>query len=180
MTDKYADDRKDPPHPACPGVRLLFDGAVLKLRVPGAPGKDKNDWVYSYAAVSGRKNDSGKFTYDVDRQKLKNIGPIPEGAYWVDPSEIWENAWYKSGSYASWGNFRVIIHPYPKTETWGRGGMFIHGGDVPGSAGCVDLTSLIDKFIGRLREYTGGFRACHVPMKVIYPNKPDGGGSGDP
>lgn len=174
--DKYAADRKDPPHPACPGVRLLFDGAHIKLRFPG----EKGDLVASSPAVSGKKNDKGVFTYDVDRQKQKNTGPTPEGNYWVDPSEIWENAWYKSGSTASWGNFRVIIHPYPKTETWGRGGMFIHGGDTPGSIGCIDLTKYIDDFIERLRKVTGGFRACHVPLKVIYPNKPDGGGSGDP
>ena len=27
------------------------------------------------------------------------------------------------------------------TDTFGRGGFSIHGGDVPGSAGCIDLTS---------------------------------------
>ena len=38
-----------------------------------------------------------------------------------------------------WGHFRVPLHPAKNTKTFGRGGFFIHGGEYPGSAGCVDV-----------------------------------------
>ena len=38
----------------------------------------------------------------------------------------------------AWGNYRITIHPFTTTETYGRGGFFIHGGDQLGSAGCID------------------------------------------
>ena len=52
-----------------------------------------------------------------------------------------------SGDYAAaWGSHRITIHPFDSTHTFGRGGFFIHGGTMPGSAGCIDLTSGMPRF----------------------------------
>ena len=45
-----------------------------------------------------------------------------------------------------WGNLRVNLEPAPETETYGRTSMYIHGGDVPGSAGCIDLVEYAEDF----------------------------------
>jgi hypothetical protein len=73
-----------------------------------------------FPAVSGRSN-AGKFDYSLDRQKIPNQGPIPAGEYWIQPSELQENAWYRlRNPRASWGDYWITIHPYPNTETYKR------------------------------------------------------------
>ncbi|MCI0590138.1 MAG: DUF2778 domain-containing protein [Gammaproteobacteria bacterium] len=127
--------------------------------------------TYIYSAVSGRPQ-NGKFDYSGEAQRQVRRGPIPEGTYWIKPDEMWENAWYKSGSRDSWGNYRITIHPFLTTETFGRGGFFIHGGAVPGSAGCIDLTSDMDRFVSDLRRELGGRETCQIHLFVVYPSPP--------
>jgi len=162
MSDKYASERGDPGVPVCQQapVRLSFDGVLLK----GSGGK----LAMMYPAVSGKPNEKGQFVYTIDRQKEAKKGPIPEGEYWIQPSQIWDNAWYKNGSRAGWGEHRLTIHPYPKTETYGRGGFFIHGGHVPGSAGCIDLTSHIVGFIQAMEKELSGRPECFLSLTVNY------------
>ena len=38
------------------------------------------------------------------------------------------------------------MNPDADTETFGRDNFSIHGGLLPGSAGCIDLTSEMDDF----------------------------------
>ena len=38
-----------------------------------------------------------------------------------------------------WGLYRVPLTPSSKTNTFGRKDFYIHGGDKPGSAGCIDI-----------------------------------------
>tara|TARA_B100000287_G_C20171501_1_gene598427 strand:- start:25 stop:234 length:210 start_codon:yes stop_codon:yes gene_type:complete len=38
-----------------------------------------------------------------------------------------------------WGLYRVLLHPDPTPNTFGRKDFYIHRGDKPGSAGCIDL-----------------------------------------
>lgn len=38
-----------------------------------------------------------------------------------------------------WGDWRVPLIPQKGTKTYGRSGFFLHGGSIPGSAGCVDF-----------------------------------------
>lgn len=162
MSDKYASERGDPAVPTCQqsAIRLTFDGTYLK----GSGSKS----VLLYPAVSGKRNDQGLFLYSVERQKEAKKGPIPEGEYWIQPSQIWDNAWYKKGPWDAWGEHRLTIHPYPKTETYGRGGFFIHGGKTPGSSGCIDLTSHIVAFIQNLEKELSGRPACFLSLTVNY------------
>jgi hypothetical protein len=87
--------------------------------------------------------------------------------YWMNPDELWTNSWYKRGSEASWGKYRITIHPFSTTETHKRGGFFIHGGKVLGSVGCIDLTSHIEEFVSNLRG-EGAMRKCQIHLTVIY------------
>lgn len=50
------------------------------------------------------------------------------------------------GSLYSWGASRVWLEPSMQNDTKGRSGFTVHGGWVPGSAGCIDLTSQISDF----------------------------------
>jgi len=76
-------------------------------------------------------------------QGLHFQGPLPKGTYWIDPSEIscvtGFRKWLRNLT-GDWGNCRVVLHPFPSTNTYDRGreGFFLHGGVTPGSAGCLD------------------------------------------
>lgn len=171
----YASERYKPTLPSCGAstVSLSFDGEYLwmhGLRFLETPRSCAvlNGKPLRYSAVSG-KPVKGKFLYSVQRQMQKSEGPIPEGRFWITPSELWEAnlIHWVVGMTGGWGEFRISIHPYPTTKTYERGGFFIHGGDEPGSAGCIDLTSNIERFIQNLR---GGVKEtkCHIPLTVDY------------
>ena len=158
-TDRYVKERNNPTLIHCGSLRLTFDKSNLKM----VGGRKE----YNYPAVSGKRDGGGVFNYSVADQKAINMGPIPEGNYWVNPSELWKNTWYKRASTEGWGNYRITIHPFVTTKTYGRGGFFIHGGTRTGSIGCIDLTSHMDKFAHDLiRE--AGTRECHVLLTVDY------------
>ena len=46
----------------------------------------------------------------------------------------------------AWGNYRIFIHPKSGTQTFGRSRMYIHGGQIAGSHGCIDLGEYMDQF----------------------------------
>ena len=50
------------------------------------------------------------------------------------------------------GASRVWLEPSKETNTYGRDGFSIHGGLLPGSAGCIDLTWQIDIFTHWLKS----------------------------
>ena len=161
----YSAERYDPKLSMCGNkavVTLHFNGTTLTMLSSGK--------MFSYPAVSGRPGAAGGFDYSVDNQKQKNKGPIPEGTYWIRPDELQENSWSRVFNPTSaWGNFWISIHPFTTTETYGRGGFFIHGGDVPGSAGCVDLTSHMDQFVKDLKAELAGVATCQIHLTVEYP-----------
>jgi type VI secretion system (T6SS) effector TldE1-like protein len=159
LSNPYAAERYDPTLAQCSSLTLHFNGKTLTLK----GGKT----VHAYNAVSGRAKKGG-FDYSVAAQKQKNSGPIPAGTYWIRPDEFWENAWYKAGPTAGWGNYRITIHPFKTTTTYERGGFFIHGGAVPGSAGCIDLASDMDKFYKDLKEEVGSQETCQIHLFVKY------------
>jgi hypothetical protein len=156
----YSGERYNPTIGHCSTLTLHFNGHRLVTR-----GGSKE---YIYSAVSGKPT-NGRFDYSKEAQMQKNKGPIPEGTYWIRPDELWENAWYKAGSTESWGNYRITIHPFTTTETYKRGGFFIHGGSVPGSIGCVDLTNEIDQFVKDLKTELRGKETCQIHLFVEYP-----------
>jgi len=132
------------------------------------------DGPVTFLAVSGKPDPRGRFDYSAARQAMKNKGPIPEGRYWINPSEMWERDFLRwlvlpESHEQAWGTYRITIHPFPSTRTFGRGGFFIHGGSVAGSAGCIDLTSHMPRFARMLRDGAGERRDCHIELEVDYP-----------
>ena len=162
-SDRYAAERYNPNLAHCRDLSLSFNGERLRMW-----GGETDYW---YPAVSGVPDGTGQFDYSIERQKQRNRGPIPQGVYWIRPDELWENAWYKRASVAAWGNYRITIHPFVTTETYGRGGFFIHGGSVPGSIGCIDLTSKMNEFAQNLTRESG-LRRCQLHLHVSYPSAP--------
>ena len=166
MTDKnkYVGERTNPKYPVCARsqkLQLVFNGEILFSR-SGVGG-------IVFNAVSGRPNEKGSFDYSIERQKISGVGAIPEGEYWIQPSELQENAWYRvRNPRFAWGEYWITIHPYPTTQTYGRGGFFIHGGDTPGSAGCIDLTNKMNDFVTALKKVLARTDNCFVPLTVKY------------
>ena len=142
------------------GMELVFDGAQLRVIGTGA---------MSFPAVSGRPGPGGTFDYRPERQREESVGPIPAGEYWIDPRQMKDmalNNLFSSGSARSWGSHRITIHPFDDTHTFGRGGFFIHGGTIPGSAGCIDLTTEMWRFAVLVSAVPIGQK---VKLRVAYP-----------
>lgn len=145
----YESERGDPATDQCSvnqagkdlKLSLLFDGYYLKLTIG-------NSVDSAWFARSGRI-DNGNFLYDLERQKLKDTGPIPAGEYWILPKQLTQPMVASD----SWGRYRITIHQRPTTDAFGRGGFFIHGGSTFGSAGCVDLAKGMDLFINKVAEF---------------------------
>lgn len=169
----YAAARYDPTLPHCGnGVHLEFNGANLFM----VAIIDNFTFVGTYRAVSGMPDGKGNFDYSLKRQVMKDEGPIPEGKYWIDPSEFEEVAMRRR---ASFGNHSIKIHPFDNTNTFGslgrsrrfyieRGGFYIHGGKKPGSIGCIDLTGEMDRFYQDLMQAVKQNPKCHIQLMVKY------------
>ena len=161
MPNRYAAERGIPTAPACrkSSLQLRFNGRFLSLRTPQ---------VRSYAAVSGRPTASGLFDNSQARQHESREGPIPAGRYWIQPSQMWTNHWYNLAPRAAWGNHRITIHVFPGTDTYGRGGFFIHGGTHAGSAGCINLHGGMEDLFRTLKATTAKSPDCYIPLTVEY------------
>lgn len=162
--DKYSSERFNPNIQHCGGIKLSFDGTTLTF--------ENGTIVKKYTAVSGRMNqDAGTFDYSQATQKIPKFGPIPEGTYWINPAEFHDMR-FKRGSMSAWGKYRITIHPFTTTDTFSRGGFFIHGGTVPGSAGCVDLVNSIGTFYDDMQTALKGLpdNNCQIHLVVKYNN----------
>jgi hypothetical protein len=143
----------DPCHEA---NQLGFDGRTVTLH-----DRDGN-LLGAYPATSGR--------FGVTDPRVPDKGPIPEGEYLLSPMEINEvhglPYWARRIWSGDWGNFRVNVTPMPGTETHGRSGFFVHGGDTPGSAGCIDVGNQDTVLFPQLRKLEGPVR-----LRVEYPRQ---------
>ena len=145
---------------------LEFDGQNVVWLQNGQP-------VKYYPARSGKPDHQTAADTDIP-----NAGPIPEGRYILpvnsgehhEPGE-WRtfdefisntNLWKRNPD--AWGYSRIPIQPLPDTNTFGRHSMYVHGGTVPGSAGCIDLTGRMEDFYNDWLKYNG-----NLPLKVKYP-----------
>mgnify|MGYP007026488377 CR=1 FL=1 len=109
--------------------------------------------IKEWDAVSGELDYNGQtnplFEHVFDK------GPIPQGWWNVDPG----NAYSIESSegiidYLKWkfirkvpfGEAYINIYPSADNPTNRREGFSIHGGEDPGSIGCIDLTSGMNNF----------------------------------
>jgi len=93
---------------------------------------------YQLPATSGRGNcqDEPKCT------RKEDSGPIPQGDYTIDSSELSNPGFLgdlRRNFLGDWGDWRVPIHPSSGTQTFGRSDFLLHGGRKPGSKGCIDV-----------------------------------------
>ena len=186
---KYDSERGFPKAARCTGVSALtFDGKVLILhtakyqalsfQAASGPALDNNFAIIALQAAkaalpaSFQRVGDRVFDYGRERQKMPDAGPIPEGMYWINPGELEQNFWEQGGLFhdpdwhrrrSSWGDAWITIHPYPFTETYERGGFFIHGGADLGSIGCIDLATQMNSFVAALKENLG---EAWVPRSV--------------
>lgn len=125
-----------------PGQYAVFDGKTLAVYNAG-------EKVAEFAGVSGKPGyQSSQY------QNKKDTGPIPAGTYVARKKDFQNRDDYGPikkytswpGGEHGWGKHRVWLEPSKETDTYGRGGFSIHGGEEPGSAGCIDLTSEMPAF----------------------------------
>lgn len=67
-----------------PDTYFKFDGQNMTL----VENKDGQVKEHALSAVSGRPNRDGTFSYNEQRQRIKNVGPIPEGQHTIDLNSI--------------------------------------------------------------------------------------------
>ncbi len=138
--------------------RIFFDGSQIELY------DDSGKEVLRCKATSGKP---GMFPGDMWRPWE---GPIPQGNYSLDPQEFSEATGLRHlvrdrfGLW-DWGKWRVPLHPLADTNTYGRGGFFMHGGRRPGSAGCIDVGSCDQKIFDAIGHHIGA-----VDVQVRYVN----------
>ncbi len=141
-------------------ITLKFDGERIHVIENGKE-------IASYPAASGRPGKDGAFDYSIYRQQIKNVGPIPEGSYLIDSdnTQKWADLSFSQktaailnlgqfpGGTIAWGSERVDIIPLNTTNVYNRFGFTIHGGAIPGSAGCIDLTTYDKAFFSLIRNH---------------------------
>lgn len=161
MPNRYSAERGIPTVPGCrkSNIQLRFNGRFLTMVGPQAR---------AYVAVSGSPTDTGGFDYSPARQRENGKVPIPPGQYWIRPSRMGTNHWYNLASRAAWGNLRITIHVMPGTNTFGRGGFFVHGGTHAGSAGCINLRGRMEDFVRDLQAATAKCPDCYIRLTVGY------------
>lgn len=146
-----------------PQCSLTFNGQDLNMY---RRGQLQN----SIPAMSGKPEYQG-----IDYQKLSNAGPTPEGIYWLEQdnreqssgNHFWnrgKDSWMRRPN--AWGYSRVPLQPDSMTNTYGRTGMYIHGGNEWGSAGCIDTR----EYMPQVDNFLDGCQQS-VPLTVKY-NQP--------
>ena len=165
LSRKYESERYEAALDDAP-FQLVFTGDHLTKRGSGAEttwaavsGKTGPAYGGAYGGAGFGGYEQLEFDYSVDAQRAHDKGPIPEGIYWLDPTELhdmrfWHHAPNPAYPFESsgWGKHRITIHPHISTQTYGRGGFFIHGGDSPGSIGCIDLWDHMEDFVPVLED----------------------------
>jgi hypothetical protein len=71
-------------------------------------------------------------------------------------------------SRVAWGSARGSLRPLKGTNTFGRGSMYLHGGSLPGSIGCIDLVTGIKDFAGYWTEWSRSSGKKEIKLKVDY------------
>lgn len=132
----------------------MFDLRFLYLKSQN--GRIKRKWK----ATSGRPGSTPEDQHKAD------FGPLPEGEYTVEfdktidytkSKSLWDKLKWILKS-PSWGFVNTPLLPSKDNEMYGRGHLYIHGGNTPGSNGCIDLTDKNEDFHVLLRLYHRNFR----------------------
>lgn len=185
-----------------PNASLLFNGEELQWMINGKPVKSWkaiSGITWKNTPITQWVDTLKRYTIDPAKwSKDKDAGPLPPGKYSVGPiqgrdntlptvSQItalwsWLTGQYsdKPGGFSSesefsrvaWGNYRAPINSKPGTDTHGRGSFYIHGGAIPGSHGCIDLTDQMDDFAKYYATWLASTNKKMIDLAVVY-KKPE-------
>lgn len=185
-----------------PNASLLFTGEELQWIIGGKPVKSWpaiSGITWKNTPITQWVDTLKRYTIDPAKwSKDKDAGPLPPGKYTVGPvqgrdktlptiSQIsalwsWLTGQYneKPGGFSSesefsrvaWGNYRAPINSAPGTDTHGRGSFYIHGGAIPGSHGCIDLTDQMDDFAKYYAAWLASTNKEQIDLTVSY-KKPE-------
>ena len=123
---------------------------------------------YTISSIQARTN--GNALKLAGNKTWEQIGKMVEDEF----QKIGDNHNFNSGTIqdqCAWGNYRLPITKKGGTETFGRGGFFLHGGAFAGSIGCIDLVDRIDDFVQYYRQYLSKTGARSMDIVVDYSNK---------
>lgn len=131
-TGDYSQPQAPNPKKNCVSMKYSISSGKLVVKTGAATGPQ----YLVMDATSGR----GSSMNNPGDINLFKVGPIPPGSYSLNPSEIstglmWSLTRNMKGD---WGSFRVPLHPQFDLPDGRTGGFFLHGGSIPGSAGCID------------------------------------------
>ncbi|WP_457585824.1 hypothetical protein [Ensifer canadensis] len=158
-------------------IKLHFDGKRLNATENGR-------YAGGWDGVSGKPGSQVP-----QFQKFSDTGPIPECVYDAEqlqypPADSWERmkgrvgrgTW--PGLEAAWGNSRAFLkaRSIADPQAAHRSGFSIHGGEDPGSAGCIDLTDGMDRFADFYRN-TGRSAELNASYPGYDPGKPGDAGA---
>ncbi len=131
--------------------RIPTEGCMLDFNGKKADAYRNGVQEFTIPAMSGLPECQSVNDFD-----KVSCGPIPPGLYTVNKNNAQTISWWDNllgereigawpGGRESWGDYRMWITPRAGTNTYGRGGFSIHGGDYPGSLGCIDVTNNTSK-----------------------------------
>lgn len=185
-----------------PNASLLFNGEELQWLINGKPVKSWkaiSGITWKNTPITQWPDTLKRYTIDPAKwSKDKDAGPLPPGKYSVGPIQGRDNTlptvsqitalWYwltgqykdKPGGFSSesefsrvaWGNYRAPINSKPGTDTHGRGSFYVHGGAIPGSHGCIDLTDQMDDFAKYYATWLASTNRKSIDLAVTY-KKPE-------
>jgi len=124
---------------------IYFDGSYIRVF------DDEGRMVLRCRGTTGKKGTAPQ------NQNAINVGPIPTGHYFALPEEFSGGGMraFMRDLFGNWGTWRVPLHPFPGTNTFGRTGFFIHGGEHPGSAGCINIQHCDQELHNLLQNHAG-------------------------
>jgi len=176
-------------------THLVFDGNFMSMSNGNSPLKR---WG-AIAGITPWNTGRNVNKNTTEFQTHKGEGPLPEGNYVIgkiqtrdqkvdndiisrikraihtsgnnSDGEDLSTDWQKgtTQSQMAWGNHRIAIQPSKGTNTFGRGGFYVHGGAVRGSHGCIDLTTNMGDFTKHYAAWQGKHGKTSIPLVVKYP-----------
>ncbi|SIT14273.1 RHS repeat domain-containing protein [Belliella pelovolcani] len=138
---------------------------------------------------TGYWNRTRIFDYSRDRQRIRDVGPVPEGTYSINKrpfvpgsnesgfqqfedidlvrkmvAPLGGSNW--PGGTHSWGEYRWKLQN-EGAQTFGRDNFYLHGGGLWGSRGCIDCGAGINAFTQSFMNRDLGNEK--VVLRVKYP-----------
>jgi hypothetical protein len=135
----------------------------LKMEGPIPPG------TYTLGKTQTRETDN-KWRTDAEYIKktlsINTVEGLPGAkVQGGEPHEFYDNT---PTSLVAWGNCRWAIIPDKNTNTHGRGSFYLHGGSMPGSIGCVDLSTDSPEFLKYYNAWMQKTGNKTISLRVDY------------